>query len=51
MKECQCGFPEELGTHWQAEDGECCPLGCDCQDCFYWEAFTSMEVRDGKKEE
>lgn len=45
---CQCGDPEALGTHWLAEDGECCPPGCDCQDCEFWSAFTILKVENGK---
>src|SRR5690349_17538594 len=30
---CACGHPDELGVHWSKEDGNCCPAGCECDDC------------------
>jgi hypothetical protein len=44
MKKCQCGDPEALGTHWEEEDGNCCPDGCECLDCKWWRPYKNLEV-------
>lgn len=42
--ECQCGDSEALGTHWKSKDSNCCPDGCDCQDCKSWQVLPRIEV-------